>query len=87
MTDLRCQEQDSLRSRRAHADQHKCSIGVTSQNSAVFLILVEAVVNGNKICHGRGPAELLGSARNLLVTKAEENDRSPHQSGCNTEVE
>src|SRR5580704_3770250 len=87
MTDLRRQEQDSLRSRRAHADQHKCSIGVTSQNIAIFLILAKAVVNSNKICHGHSPAELLGSPRDLLVTKAEENDRSPHQSGCNTEVE
>jgi len=53
----------------------------------VFLILVKAVVNGDKICHGCSPAELSGSVRNLLSTKAEENDRSPHHSGRNTEVE
>jgi hypothetical protein len=60
---------------------------VISQNGTVFLILVKAVVNGDKICHGRSPAELSGSARDLLGTKAEENDRSPHQSGRDTEVE
>ena len=57
------------------------------QNGTVFLILVKAVVHGNKICHGCRPAELSGSARDLLRTKAEENDRSPHQSGRDTEVE
>jgi hypothetical protein len=53
----------------------------------VFLILVKAVVNGDKICHGCSPAELSGSMRDLLGTKAEENDRSPHHSGRDTEVE
>jgi len=60
---------------------------VISQDGTVFLISVKAVINGDKICHGCRPAELSGSTRDLLGTKAEENDRSPHQSGRDAEVE
>jgi hypothetical protein len=60
---------------------------VILQDGTVFLILVKAVVNGDKIRHGCSSAELPGSAGDLLGTKAEENDRSPHQSGRDAEVE
>ena len=58
-----------------------------AQNSAVIVVLKKAVVNRNEICQGCSPAELSGRARDLLVAKAEENDRPPHQSVRDTEIE